>query len=253
MGIREDLAASEADIQGYIPVDKACQILADHEKVSFSEAARWLLNKQFPRDMPAFEVDSVAMTASPGQADDAYEVLWSIAAEEDIANEFSFCGCEIFWYEVDYVNALLLHGITSRVENFYATNTSPPLCDSQCGDQSDIATPVDATDAIERLEAEVSLLRSELAKAKAGQPAEPQGFTGSLSFLYETAPLRLVSAVQQEFLSLERNYSDFDMRPPKEKIVAWIMQQDRSLERPTAEAIERVAMPFKRGKAGSKP
>ncbi|CAM4163454.1 hypothetical protein [Kerstersia similis] len=101
---------------------------------------------------------------------------------------------------------------------------------------------------LHQLQAENDRLKSELAKIKADLPVQPQSLPGNLSFMYETAPLRLVSAVQQEFLCLGKDYKDSDMQPAKDDIVQWIMEQDSKLTKVTAEAIERVAMPFSRGR-----
>ncbi len=101
---------------------------------------------------------------------------------------------------------------------------------------------------VERLKAELVRMQPEAATIEVISPAQQQTQKSNLSFVYETPLLRMVSAVQKEFLSTERDYRDPDMRPPKEQIVEWIMQQDSDLKRPTAYAVDRIAMPFSRGK-----
>lgn len=89
--------------------------------------------------------------------------------------------------------------------------------------------------------AEIKRLQAELSSMK---PA----VSGSLSFRYETDLLGLVAKVQAKFLGDNYDHDDPDTRPRKDSVVEWLKEQDPSLSNVTTDAIDRVAMPFNRGK-----
>jgi hypothetical protein len=99
-----------------------------------------------------------------------------------------------------------------------------------------------------RLQSENAQLRAKLEQAQAGQRATQQPQAIGLSFRHETELLKLVAAVQDRYLGDNYDPGDTDTRPRKEDVVEWLMVQCPGLSRVSAEAIDRVAMPFSRGK-----
>lgn len=72
--------------------------------------------------------------------------------------------------------------------------------------------------------------------------------SGGLSFHYETDLLKLVAAVQDRYLGEHYNPDDLDTRPRKDAVIDWLIEQNPGMSNARAEAIDRVAMPFNRGK-----
>jgi hypothetical protein len=113
MGIRKDLAESEAKVNEYIGLVKASTLLAEHEGVTREEAARWLLTKRFNEKLPAYEIGSVDWTINALGEDSSshsYEILWCIVAfdSDDDEQEHSE---EVFWHIQSFAELLVESGI----------------------------------------------------------------------------------------------------------------------------------------------
>ncbi|AWB33898.1 hypothetical protein [Orrella marina] len=78
---------------------------------------------------------------------------------------------------------------------------------------------------------------------------EARPLVGSgLAFRYETDLLQLVAKVQERYLGDNFDPSDPDTRPPQAHVIEWLRESDPTLSEADAKAVDRIAMPFKRGK-----
>jgi hypothetical protein len=101
---------------------------------------------------------------------------------------------------------------------------------------------------ITQLKAEIARLQSELEKARASQCAPLLVHDGALKFRHETRLLGLVWAVQERFAGNNLDISDRDTWQAQMDVINWLMEQEPGMSKATATAIDRIAMPFSRGK-----
>lgn len=107
------------------------------------------------------------------------------------------------------------------------------------------------TEELSRLRVHIAALEKELADIKASndQSTASQASTSSrLSFRHETDLLRLVAAVQARFLGDNYDPKEKDSRPSKDSILDWLKTEHGITSAETAKAVDRVAMPFSRGR-----
>lgn len=100
----------------------------------------------------------------------------------------------------------------------------------------------------ENLTADIDHLREEIARLQANPSSGKTMLSNNLSFRYETVFLKLAAEVQDRYFGDNYDPNDPDTRPRKDHVVEWLKNRNSDLTKPDLQAIDRVAMPFKRGK-----
>jgi len=112
--------------------------------------------------------------------------------------------------------------------------------------------PMDASEGVEiqLLRTKVIALERELAEINRGRVAVASMNIAApgLCFQYETRGLKLVAAVQERYLGPNYDPSDPDSRPAKAQVTGWLRHEKGVESDVEAAAIDRVAMPFERGR-----
>lgn len=104
-------------------------------------------------------------------------------------------------------------------------------------------------DEAKRLRSEVSRMQSEATtQVNTNQQLQPHEKSEGLSFRHETALLRLVAEVQERYLGDNFDPRDSNTKPPQLHVIEWLRRSHSTLSEVDAKAVDRVAMPFKRGK-----
>ncbi len=253
MGIQDDVKNGLCNEQ-YVLVRSAVKALAKATNVTQPEVARWLRRKNVCGTVWGYVQDDYGRMASFGRMDPRTKRISRQANAEGAKNALGLIESAsgryvlIYWNIAELVEVLMECGqevsesvfVEQAILDREHSAKAKRERSSNGGDQQ----------TIEMLRARIVELEKELTDARRHAESRPATADdqGQLSFRYETSLLRLVADTQERYLGDNYDPDDMDSRPRKDAVVAWLRELDSSLSETSAEAVDRVAMPFNRGR-----
>jgi hypothetical protein len=258
MGIREDVDKGLCS-EEYILVKSAVKVLANQTRVSPQEVARWLLKNDLCMKVYTHAKDKFGQMKIIGKVDSMTKKVSRVASAEKsrealhlLIESSSRHFLPVYWH---------IETLAEALSKFNEDVDSKLFKDQAAKDRARATTP-DANsktststtpDMLNVLRARVKELEEEVTRLKSAPPAQTNGFeycapSGRLTFNYETKGLLLVAAVQERYLGTNYDPQDADTRPAKAHVIDWLKSEKGVGSDVAAAAIDRVAMPFERGK-----
>lgn len=239
MGIRDDLAASQAYVDEFVGVSRAVQAVAEYERVSHEETARWMLAQGFIDGLAAYYVAEDELTVKAMQYDDREEEVGSTLRSflDNDGHDLTLSDVA-YWHMPKLLQLLRKKGVSlseSALQRWASAcedegySTVQPSVPSAGDDSTVQAEMARLADALQTAQAEIERMKS-LA------PPRP-----------DARLMAAVIATQRQFWA---DWKDGEPRPKSEEaILPWIKQHFSALSDADARAVDRVACPVDRNPA----
>lgn len=239
MGIRDDLAASQAYVDEFVGVSRAVLAVAEYERVSHEEAARWMLARGLIDGLAAFYVAGEELTVKPMSFDDREEEVGStLRSFLDADGHDLTLGDVAYWHMPKLLQLLRKKGISlsesalqqwaSAYEDEGHSTMQSPVPDAG----NDSAIQAENV----RLADELTAAQAEIKRLMPLTPPRP-----------DARLMAAVIATQRQFWA---GWQDGEPRPKSEEtILPWIKRHFRTLSDADARAVDRVACPVDRNPA----